>query len=451
MLYIPTFWDKSILTVPELNSIVIGEKIRDGATPFSTLVDSTGPISAWFFALIDLLFGRSLIVRHVLAFLILFVQGGFLGMTFIGKKVFKESTYIPSFLFSILVFFSFDTLALSSELIGCGFLLLALSNLFNEIEFRTQRDETIFNLGIYISLASLCNFSFIVHLVGVITILILFTRTSMRSFVLLTFGFLLPHIFMMAIYFTTDNLDSLWQYYYLPNLSFFSTHFMNSSGLLILGVVPLAFLFISLVMLTREARLTKYQSQLLQSMFFWMIFSFLQALYDKELRPQSFIAMIPSLSFFFTHFLLVIRRKRFAEMNVWLLLIGVIAISYMARYGKIDSISYSKLVVTQPNATKIVDKRILILNDDVTMFQQNTLATPFLNWELSRNIFENPDYYENVIAVYDAFKKDSPEVIVDKNDLMKKFFDRIPELKNKYTRSNGMYTIIKDQGKKTNN
>lgn len=447
LLYIPTLWDTSFFTVPEMTSIILGEKIVEGFNPYSTLIDSTAPISTWFFGLVDLLFGRSLLARHILAFIILFTQSGYLGMTFINKKVFKESTYIPSFFFSILSFFSFDTLTLSSELLGCGFLLLALTNLFNEIEFRTQKDETIFNLGIYISLASLCNFSFIVHFFGVITILILFTRTSMRSFILLAIGFLLPHFFTMAIYFTTGNLGSLWQYFYLPNLSFFTKHFMTASDLLMLGAVPLVFLLISLIMLTREARLTKYQSQLLQSMFFWMIFSFLQALYDKELRPQSFIAMIPSLSFFFTHFILIIRRKRFAEMNIWLFLFGIVTVSYLARYDKIASIKYDNLLLKESKMPKVSNKKILVLDDDITVFRENTLATPFLNWRLSRDIFENPDYYENVIMVYDALKNDPPQIIIDQNDLMKKFFERMPELKKKYTRLPGQYQMIEDRKK----
>jgi hypothetical protein len=434
LIYLPVFLDGPGMTNPELQSLVIGEKVRDGFVPYSSLVDATSPLSAWFFGLLDIFFGRSLMARHILALLVLFSQSAFLGMIFINKKAFSESTYIPSFLFSILAFYSFDTLSLSTDLLGSGFLLLALNNLFKEIEFRTQRDETIFNLGLFISLATLCNFSFVIHLLGVIAILVLFTRTSVRSFLLLIFGFLLPHLLMMSIYFLNHNLSQLWQFYYLPNLWVGSGKLLSNYGLFLLALIPLMYLLISLVMLNREARFTKYQSQLLQSMFFWMIFSFIQAaFFSNDLRPQSFITLIPSLVFFITHFLLLIRRKRFAEMNAWILLVGIVAVSYMARYGKIEAIRYEeKLLVGESPFPSVKNKTVLVLGSDFSVYQHNRLATAFLDWDLSREFFEQPDYYQNIIQINKAFKREPPTIIIDKHDLMKPVFDRIPALKAQY-------------------
>ncbi|HTJ50212.1 MAG TPA: hypothetical protein VL443_12195 [Cyclobacteriaceae bacterium] len=431
LLYIPFFINGPALTVPELRSMLVGERLLDGSVPFSSLTDSTGPISAWFFALIDAVFGRSLTARHIFGFLILFSQSAYIGTILINKKAFSENTYLPSFIFSVLAFFSFDVLSLSSELIGCGFLLLALSNLFKEIEFRTQRDETIFNLGIYVGLASLCNFSFVIHLLSVCAILIIYTRTSVRGFLLLVFGFVLPHFIVISLYYLNGNLSQLWQYFYLPNVSFGPDKLMGSYSLFILGAVPLFFLLVSMVMLNREARFTKYQSQLLQSMFVWIIFSFLQVLYARDLRPQSFITLIPGFCFFLTHFLLLIRRKRFAEVGIWMLLCGVASVSYMAYFNKISSVDYQSLYVKKDNSG-IVNKRVLVLGDEFNIYQNNTQATPFLDWNLSREILEHPDYYENVITVYNAFKSDPPEIIYDKKRLITKFFDRIPAIRGWY-------------------
>lgn len=432
LIYLPLFISNPGLTTPELKSMVVGEKLNDGAVPYVTLIDSTSPFSAWIFSFLDLIFGRSLVARHILALIALFAQSAFLGMVFINKKAFSESTYIPSFLFSVLAFFSFDNLVLSSELLGSGFLLLALNNLFKEIEFRAQRDETIFNLGLFISFATLCNFSFIIHLLGIIAILVIFTRTSLRSFLLLTFGFMLPHLIMMSIYYLNNNLDNLWHFYYVPNLSFSSANLVSNYGLFLLGLIPLFYLLVSIVMLNREARFTKYQSQLLQSMFFWMIFSFIQAIFSKDLRPQNFLTLIPSFVFFITHFILLIRRRKFAEMNAWILLLGIVTICYLARYGKIESINYERMFVAKNEFEDVKDKKVLVLGDDMSIYKNNKHATPFLEWNLSREFFESPDYYENVIQIDKAFKRDAPDVIIDKENVMEKFFERIPSLKNKY-------------------
>lgn len=443
LIYLPVFIDTPSLTYPELKSFVIGEKINEGNNLYSELVDSVEPFTAWFYGLTDFLFGRNITGRHVLAFFIIYFQSAYLTLTFINRKVFTESTYLPAFIFSILLFFSFDTIALTGELLGSGLLLLALNNLMKVIEFRSQRDETFFNLGFFVSLSTLFEFSFIVFLVAGYAVLLMYTRNTIRSYLLILFGFLLPHFLLISIYFLQDQTDALFRFYYLANFSWPFSQLITRNELLILGSFPLAYFIISIVMLNRESRFTKYQSQLVQMMFLWMVFACFQILYSRHLRPQSFITLAPCLTFFITHFLLLIRRKKFAEMNLWILFLGVITINFLARYGYLDGVKYEKLIVAPSPAVEIKDKKLLVLENDLTYYVHNKLATPFFNWRLSKEIFEDPDYYQNVLMVYEAFKKDPPEIIIDKNGYLKMYMDRIPELKTKYSFSeSGVYTRI---------
>jgi hypothetical protein len=440
IIYLPLFIDGPGLTKPELKSLIIGEKVYEGNVPYTELVDSTGPLTSYLYAVLEMLFSRSLLARHILGFFILFSQSVYLGFLFINRKTFSENTFIPSLLFSILAFFSFDTVMASGELMASGFLLLALNSLFKEIEFRAQKTETVFNLGLYISLATLCSFSFIIYLLSACAILIFYTRSSPRSFMLLLFGFLLPQFVVMSLYYLNNALPQLWQYFYLSNLTILSAKLVSTTTVVYLGIVALFYLVVSVIMLNREARFTKYQSQLLQSMFFWMIFSLFQIFYSNDFRPQSFIVIIPSFCFFFTHFLLLIRRKKFAEMNIWIMLIGTIIISYLARYNKIDSIQYNNLMAKE-SQSKIQGKKLLVLDDDLSLYRNNALATNFLNWNLSQSYFKQPNYYENVILVYESFKHDPPQIIVDKHNVMPAMLERIPALKHEYkNEGGGIYT-----------
>ncbi len=428
LIQIPLLIDSPEITYPELKGLLVGEKIHEDGVPYLDLVDSTAPLAAWFDGLMDMFFGRSVLARRMLAFVIVFLQASFIGIMLADKKAFAENTYIPALIFAILSSFSFDMLSLTPELIGSGFLLPALNNLFKEIEFREQRNESIFNLGLYISLASLFAFSYTVFLFGTFITLIIFTRSTPRKYLLLVFGFLLPHILLISCYYLMDGLSPLWQFFYMPNLSIRSDHYMSSASLLWLGALPAFFLITSFVTMTREARLSKYQTQLVQTMFLWMLFSFLHVLYSKDLRPQNLITLIPSLSFFITHFLLLIRRKRFSEMYIWILLIGTISIGYAARYNRLARIDYQRLIVPDQKSIDNV-KRILMLDDDWSIYKYHRLATPFLNWGLAEEIFSHPEYYENTLQVYDGFQADPPDIIRDRNDLLKPFLSRIPELK----------------------
>jgi hypothetical protein len=422
------------MTYPELNGILVGEKANEGYSLYIDVVDQIAPLAGWFEAFFEMIFGRSILGRHILAMFIIFFQAAYLGIVFINKKAFSESTFIPSLLYVILFSFSYDNLSLTPELLGSGFLLLALNNLFKEVEFREQRDESIFNLGLFIGLASLFSFSFVAYLIASIVILAIFTRLELRKYLLLIFGFLLPHLLLISIFYLRDGLSSLVEFYYIPNLSFRSWSYMSGKSLWVLAILPLLYLVVSFVILNREARFTKYQSQLVQAMFFWMIFSLLQIFYAKGLRPQSFITLIPGVSFYLSHFLLMIRRKKFAEINIWILLIGIVTITYLSRYNKLGAVNYSSLEVRESRrVSKLQHKKVLVLDHDPGAYSNTVRGSVFLNWHLSREIFEHPELYENVVRVNNAFSKSAPDVIIDPRNLFKGYQDRIPTLKKDYT------------------
>jgi len=442
VLALPYFLDPPPLTHPELKSIVIGEKVREGHSPYTDLVDFTGPLSAWFYAVSHFLFGDSLYARHIFAFVLLFLQGAILGFIFIDKKVFQESSFLPPLIFGILCLFSFDTLALTGDLMGGLFLIFALNSLFKELEFREQGNENVFNAGLFIGIASLFTFSFGLYIIAAITILGLYSRSTSPKFLLVLVGFTMPHLLLISAYYMKEGTTSLWAFYYLPNLRFENAGYFSLRSFFLLCVIPVGFLITSLVILTRDARFTKYQSQIVQALFFWMFFSIIHLWLTNEFRPQSVLVLFPALAYLITHMLLMIRRKRIAEIFFWILLVGVIGISYLSRYGKIGAVQYDSLIVKETNSQQLTGKRILVLGDHPEWYKENSLATPFFNWALSKPIFEHPEYYENVFAVYHGFKADPPEVIVDSTGYLAPFLERIPELKNQYQKSAGGYTRI---------
>jgi hypothetical protein len=438
MLYLPLFISDTQVTIPELKNLVLGEKQNEGYHMYVGVIDNSAPLAAWTHEVLDMLFGRSLLIRHILAFMIIFFQSAYVGFLFITKKVFSENTYIPSFLFSLLFFFSFDTLTLSNELLGSGFLLLALNYLFQEIEFRTDRDESVFNLGLAISLASLFQFSFTIYLFGATIILVLFTRSTVRKFLLLVSGYLLPHLFTLSIAFVKGSTSEIWQYYYLANLSTGSGALVRTQTLLTLTAIPLAYFIISITMLNREARFSKYQSQILQVILLWLVFSIVFVVFAPDLRPQTLVVFIPGLSFLLTHFFLLIRRNKFVVLNSWILFVGIVGVAYLAKFEKIKSVDYSGLLVQKP-AAQVTGKRIVVFGDIPGLYTQNVLATPYLNWKLSAEILRHPEYYENVVQVYHSFRNDPPDLVFDRENVLRKFLDRMPDIKANYVRDGDRY------------
>jgi hypothetical protein len=439
VLFTPQIIDLPPLTIVELKSFIVGEKAREGFLPYSELIDHLPPLASWYYGFCDWLFGRSLIGRHVAAFFILFLQGAHIGLIFIEKRAFTENTYIPSFVFSVLILVSYDVISLTADLIAFGFLLLALGNLFKQIEFREQRDETILNLGLFISFASLFTFSYVIFFPGITLMLLIFTRNNLRQYLLLFFGFMLPHVLLFAIYAVYDHHPDLLERFYKANLLAGRSSLLSVKSLLILCAVPLFYLLLSLFVLTRNARLSKYQSQLLQAMSLWLALALIHAWLSPDLRTQTLLPAAPAVSFLFTHFFLLIRQKKYMEFNAWLIVLGVTATAYLARYEVIP-VEWGKLPAPKTSLL-FSGKRILVLEDAPGSLVNNRLSPPFIDWNLSRSVFEKPDEYGSVLLVNRLFQRDPPEIIVDPDNRMQKFFFRLPELERTYKKADGTHWI----------
>ena len=187
-------------------------------------------------------------------------------------------------------------------------------------------------------------------------------------------------------------------------------------------------------------RFGKYQSQLFQVMFQWSLVCVAQVFLTREFTPHSLIIFIPSLAYFISHYLLLIRSGLIAETMLWILFIGLLSVNFLGRYGKINSIRYTRLFPKEsPYAKQVTHQRVMVLCDDAGIYQHNKLAGFFLDWKLSREILEQPDYYDNVLLVAKAFKTDPPDRVIDPSNLMGKFFDRIPELQSRYGREGVFY------------
>lgn len=443
VVYLPHFIDLPAATYPEMKDILVGEKVHEGNSLYTVVIDATAPFAGWCNGVIDMIAGRSLGVRHAFSFIIIFLQAAFLAILFIDKKAYAETSFIPAAIYVVLCFFSYDTLALSPELLGAGVLLLALNALCKEIEFREQRNEGVFSLGLFIGIASLFVFSYIVFLLAALVILNIYTRNAARKYILMVVGFLLPHLLLLGVYYLKDGLEEVWVYFYVPNLRFAATRYLSFGSLLVLGAVPLLYLLVSMFMLNREARFSKYQSQLVQAMFFWMVFAVLQILYAKDFRPQSCITLFPCFSFFITHFFLLIRRRTLAELNFWILLVGTVATGYLARYDMLGGVEDDRLTVKDDRYRQTPQQvKVMALAEDLSVYQQRAVATPFLQWSLCEPIFLQPDVYQHVLRVNNALVREMPDVIVDPKGLMRPFMERLPGIRRQYRPSTEGYRRI---------
>ncbi|MBS1487813.1 MAG: hypothetical protein JST43_09515 [Bacteroidetes bacterium] len=447
-LAIPVFLTRWDVTQIELKSLVLGEALQSGKMMYVHIIDATPWLAAWFDKWISFFFGRSLPARHIITLLTLFFQASFFAIVLIRNRVYAEATYVPALVFALLTFFSFDMLSFSHQLIASTFLLFALNNLFKEIELKTQREETIFNLGLYLGMASLMVLSYAVFLPGTLLLLAVYARLAVRRAMLLLSGFIFPHVALFIYYFFSGGISRLTQYFYFQNFFGAQAGIISLKSTVVLGSIILFFILASLVMVNREARFTRYQSQLLQVMLIWLSIALLEVSLTKNFSPNCLITFIPPSTYLISHYLQLIRRKWIAETMLWVLLFSVVGISRMAQANKIPAVDYSRMYVADSPYNTIQNKKVMMLGNDLGVYKNNQAATYFLDWDLSEEFFEQPDIFQHVVAIYDSFEKEKPAIVIDPQDWMKNVFRFNPLLKNLYQKDGNIYR--RTQSEKTN-
>lgn len=440
---IPFFVSGPGVLLSELKHSVLGEAISEGKLMYVQVIDDTPPLAAALFGLVDLIFGRSILAQHILALVLIVFQSSYFAVLLINNKAYAENTYLPALIFGLLCFFSFDLLSFSPELIASTLLLFAMNQLFHEIEFKIQRDDIVLKLGTYLGLATFVIFSYWIFLLVVIFILIVFTRAGFRKIALMIFGFLVPHFLLVTFYYYQDELPLLWSNYYSSNLTFSGEILLSLKSVMILASVPLTYFVFSIFMMNREARFTKYQSQLMQVMFLWLVTSLVQILIAREISPASFITFVPPFAYFISHYLLLIRRRWRAEIMLWVLVLGIVGFSYYSMKGKVESVDYNRLFPREEAMPYgISDKKVMHLGQGYGVYRNNELGGYFFNWDLSEPILRSSQEYRNVEIVASCFQDDPPDVIVDEKDLLKNFIPRIPEIGKSYRREGKMFVRI---------
>jgi len=151
------------MTLPQLTWQLVGYRLSEGFMMYRDVWESLSPLSAGTYWIIYSLFGSSSgIAIEVLGFLLVFVQASIFNTLLINNQAYADNTYIPAAIYVILASLYFDFFSFSPVLLGITFLLLALNNIFSQIEFRAKRDERILNTGFYLGIAALFHFPFFI-------------------------------------------------------------------------------------------------------------------------------------------------------------------------------------------------------------------------------------------------------------------------------------------------
>lgn len=435
MCRLPVFIYKIPLSIQELNWMVLGEKLSKGFLLYQDIWETTAPLSATSYAMIHLAFGKSQLAYQIIALLLAFGQAMFFNYVCRKNELFNEKSFLPAAVYIVLMNLFFDFFTLSPVLMSATFLLLAIDNVFYHIKQETS-DTSIFNTGFYVGLASLfylpCASFILFPMFG----FLLFSRTSFRQYLILLIGFGFPTGITLLYFYWYDAqtafmVNFVFSYIYLEPASIYS-----APVFMVILIAPLTLVGVAIMALIGSNRHINYQVVCQQLMFFFIILSLAIFTFSEKKGAYQLIPAVPAIAFFITHYFNITRKKVVAELVFLFLLFSTLYVTYDSLYGGVlehTIINTNETFVKNYQYDHLLrNSKIVVLGPNRSIFRNNSLATPYMNWGLAENHFGNLDSYNNVVGIYENFKKDMPDYIIDEEGIAEKVFERIPQLAKAY-------------------
>ncbi|GAB3734635.1 hypothetical protein GCM10028816_35140 [Spirosoma lituiforme] len=433
------------LLIPELNWMIVGEQMNQGYLLYRDIWDSVSPLSALVYWGIHSVFGRSPLMLHGAATLVSIFQIVYFNYLINNRDVYPDRSFWPGLIYMLFLHLSFDCLTLSPVLMSTSFLLLAFGTLIKQMDRRGATDE-VFEVGFYIGIAALFYLPSALFILWAILSLLFYTGATFRQYSLSLFGFLFPFAAIVLIYYLWDSLDDfnrnlLSSVFRVRQYSLSDFKSLIAALFIPLGLGVLGFLSL----FNRPGRYVNFQQRVQQIMALWFVVAVLTIALMPFLAPMVFLSFVPPMAYFAYYYFENIRKAWLAEIIFISAFALTLLLFYQGALGLIPGADLGRLSSLQvrpsPLPDNITNRHVLIIGEDLSAYRQNQLATPYLNWDLAKYDLKNLDNYESVINVFDHFRKDPPDYIIDRENVIDKLFQRAPALALKYekTATTGVY------------
>ena len=256
------------------------------AFPWNPDNSNAGVPSLWIFEFVS----RVGINPALLSLALVFVQAFYINLMYRNYRATQEVTLLPGVFYALAASLIPEFMNLSPILLANTFLLLAIENVYSVYRANDCADK-IFNIGFWIGVASLFQFSFTMFLVAFFVGLTIMRGFRLNEFLMFFIGFFIPHLLLSVYMFWTNQLGAMKQNL-ADNLGFFNIqmhHEQFASLKILLMCILIAFVFITSGMLYSKRNVT---AQKYVSILYWVLFAALGTiLMQSHVSLQHFLIL----------------------------------------------------------------------------------------------------------------------------------------------------------------
>ncbi len=423
------------LTLFELKWLLLGQRSAEGFLMYEEIFDYTGPLSVFFYRIIDNVFGKSQQAHHIISTIWLFLNAIIFNNLLSRGKNFSEDNYLPALFFVLFAASIPDFMALSPQMMSMTFILLGFSKILERIP-NEDTDDLFLYAGIYVGIATLFYPSAGVFFFVFLISFFLPSKPKLRRIALYFNGFLLPLGLTFCYFYWHDNGFHAWHALVERGLFGQQVKYLSEAENFYCFGIPIVIGLAAMASTFFSGQFSNVQNKYAQAMLFMMLGAPIVIWVDVETSPVQMLYLVPSISFFLVHYLLKL-RKLWAKRWIPLMILGVLILLPYLSYIQLDMDSIRVKELTD----RFSKRRTMLLGDNLSVLNCHELSSPFLDAQLSKERIERLDEKAFAQALLRIIEEAPPEVIIDDWSLIPEIFSRLPELSKKYRKQRDGYYV----------
>jgi hypothetical protein len=293
---------------------------------FIVNVADSMPLYEWLYSGISRL---HVWLQLAISWLLISIQAIYLNQLIVKHELFPRLTFLPALLFITLSVLFPEMMLIQPAFFVNLILLVVLDKVFFFYKNPTPARQ-VFDASFLLAVATLIDGSaitfYIYLLISLLILLPFYWRTWIISFV----AFALPYYFMSVYFFLTDSLASFWLQRIPKALHF--TQFVPPH-LKPLQIATLCLLLLMFIFSVYSVAKNFYRNiirirRYFQLTFLFILFSLLSLLFTRAVSLQSISILTIPISIFLSYFLLQVKKKAFAEILFFLLVMFIILVRF---------------------------------------------------------------------------------------------------------------------------
>ncbi|MEY4647230.1 MAG: hypothetical protein RIQ98_1066 [Bacteroidota bacterium] len=407
----------------ELKNQLIGQKLNEGFRMYQDIRDNTGPFAAGFFQLLDFLRIPISMNAYWASALIIF-QGFVFQRTIQRYELMPPMGYLPFFIYAVFFHFSLDFIVPSAALLGVTFLLLAWREIVKQ-QSTLNVDDRVFLIGLFIGAAGLCYPSYFLFIFWAFLSLVFYSGINIRQLLLVLVGFLIVNIITGLVYTYHGNFPYLIQVFQNSAIEFHAPVWAQLQDIAWAYLAPIAFAIYGFWKVVENPKVKSNGQKAQQTNLIWIFTGIIAIFTLPATESNNVLFFLPALAYFSLNSFFLLKKYWIREMMIW----GMLGLSYFSLALDWKTQSQKRI---QESSLPIRNEKIMILGPQIEAYRNNTMAGPFVNWELSKSLFDNLNQYKTIVLLDQYMNQDAPNYIYDPTGKFKLVQNYLPYLKTRY-------------------